>query len=254
MSQLFAVPELMVSAATDLAGIKSALSAANACAALPTSTVLAPAGDQISAAVATLFSGHGQQYQAFSAQAEALHQRFVQLLTSGAGAYAAAEAANAGPLQPLLDLVNAPTQTLLGRPLIGNGANATTPGGDGGAGGLLIGNGGNGAAGGAGQAGGAGGQAGLIGNGGMGGIGGMGAAGGAGGSGGWLLGNGGSGGAGGLGGGIGGAGGVARVIGFGGAGGGGGTGAPSATGGGGGAGGQGGFLFGGGGNGGAGGL
>ncbi|WP_156452360.1 PE family protein, partial [Mycobacterium gordonae] len=127
MSHVFAVPELMASAATDLAGIRSALRAADASAALPTSALPAAGNDEVSAAVAELFSGYARQYQALSAQAETFHQRFVQLLTSGAGAYASAEASNAGPLQPVLDLINAPTQALLGRPLIGNGADATTP-------------------------------------------------------------------------------------------------------------------------------
>ncbi|GAB7146114.1 hypothetical protein LRC484719_47230 [Mycobacterium riyadhense] len=68
----------------------------------------------------------------------------MQALARGAGAYAAAEAAAASPLQPLLDAVNAPTQLLLGRPLIGDGANGGTVGGvgqPGQPGGLLFGNG-----------------------------------------------------------------------------------------------------------------
>ncbi len=68
--------------------------------------------------------------------------------------------------------VSASAQTLLSRPLIGNGANATTPGGNGGDGGWLFGSGGNGAPGAAGQSGGNGGSAGLWGNGGAGGAGG----------------------------------------------------------------------------------
>ena len=72
-----------------------------------------------------------------------------------------AEAANASPLQPLLNAINAPTEALVGRPLIGNGVNgAPGTGANGGAGGILIGTGG---------AGGAGGNAVLIGNGGNGG-------------------------------------------------------------------------------------
>ncbi|WP_155771656.1 PE family protein, partial [Mycobacterium asiaticum] len=166
MSELIAVPELMVAAATDLSRMGSSLTSANLVAAQPTSALPAAGADEISAAVAALFARHARDYQELSAQAAAFHQRFVQLLTGGATSYAAAEATNAGPLQPVLDLINAPTQTLLGRPLIGNGANATTPGGAGGAGGLLIGNGGSGATGAPGGTGGAGGDAGLIGMGG----------------------------------------------------------------------------------------
>ncbi|MEK1114744.1 PE family protein, partial [Mycobacterium ulcerans] len=65
--------------------------------------------------------------------------------------------------QALLDLINAPTQALLDRPLIGNGANgAAGTGANGGDGGILFGNGGAGGSGavnglGTGQAGGNGG-------------------------------------------------------------------------------------------------
>ena len=113
-----------------------------------------------------------------SAQAATFHNQFVQLLNAGAGSYAGAEAASASPLQTVqqdaLSLINAPAQALLGRPLIGNGADATTPGGNGGDGGILFGNGGNGAAGGNNQGGGNGGNAGLWGTGGNGGAGGTG--------------------------------------------------------------------------------
>ncbi|ORA10164.1 PE family protein, partial [Mycobacterium angelicum] len=154
MSFVFAVPATVTAAATDLAGIGSALAAANAVAALPTTTVLAAAADDVSAAVAAVFGTHAQEYQALSAQVSAFHDQFVRNLTSGAGAYAAAEAAAASPLQDLLGVINTPTQVLFGRPLIGNGANGApgtgAPGGDGG---LLLGNGGAGGAGVAGTAG-----------------------------------------------------------------------------------------------------
>ncbi|AIH81258.1 hypothetical protein IU22_04250 [Mycobacterium tuberculosis] len=68
-----------------------------------------------------LFAAHGQAYQAVSAQMSAFHAQFVQTFTAGAGAYASAEAAAAAPLEGLLNIVNTPTQLLLGRPLIGNG-------------------------------------------------------------------------------------------------------------------------------------
>ncbi|WP_136623252.1 PE family protein, partial [Mycobacterium attenuatum] len=211
MSYVLVSPDIVAAATQDLTNLGSAVGAANAAAATSTTEVLAAATDEVSARIAELFGAYGREYQAISAQAEAFHARFLQALGAGAGAYAFAEAANASPLQTLeqdvLNLVNAPTQLLLGRPLIGNGANATVPGGAGGDGGILFGNGGNGAAGGPGQAGGAGGSAGLWGNGGMGGAGGVGANGGAGGNGGWMLGFGGTGGMGGTGAGAGGAGG-----------------------------------------------
>ena len=130
MSYVIAAPELVAAAAADVAGIGSSLSAAHAAAAGPTTAVVAAAEDEVSAAVASLFSGHARQFQALSAQAAAFHADFVQALTSAGGRYASAEAANASPLQAVeqnaLAAVNAPTEALLGRPLIGNGANATT--------------------------------------------------------------------------------------------------------------------------------
>jgi hypothetical protein len=222
MSFVVVAPELVSAAATDLANIGSAISAANAVAAFPTTSVLAAGGDEVSVGIAALFGAHAQAYQGLSAQAASFHQQFVGLMNGGAAQYLSGEAAGAAPLQSMgqdvLGAVNAPTQALMGRPLIGNGANASAPGQAGGAGGLLLGNGGTGGAStAAGVAGGAGGAAGLIGMGGSGGAGGVGAAGGAGGHGGWLFGNGGAGGGGT--GGFGGAGGGAGVIGDGGAGG-----------------------------------
>uniref|UniRef100_UPI0020791AC4 PE family protein n=2 Tax=Mycobacterium tuberculosis TaxID=1773 RepID=UPI0020791AC4 len=143
MSFLFAQPEMLGAAATDLASIGSAISTANAAAAAATTRVLAAGADEVSAAVAALFSGHAQTYQALSTQAAAFHQQIVQTLTSTAGAYASAEAANVE--QQLLGAINAPTMALLGRPLIGHGADgAPGTGQAGGAGGILYGNGGNG--------------------------------------------------------------------------------------------------------------
>lgn len=198
MSFVLIAPEFVTAAAGDLTNLGSSISAANASAASATTQVLAAGADEVSARIAALFGGFGLEYQAISAQVAAYHQRFVQALSTGAGAYASAEAAAAE--QIVLGVINAPTQALLGRPLIGDGANATTPGGAGGAGGLLFGNGGAGAAGAPGQAGGPGGPAGLWGNGGPGGAGGSGGGtGGAGGAGGWLFGVGGAGGAGGAG-------------------------------------------------------
>ncbi|WP_142996122.1 PE family protein, partial [Mycobacterium persicum] len=209
MAFVIASPEMVAAAATDLAGIRAAISSANAAAAIPTTGVLAAGADEVSAVIAALFDSHAQAYQAVSAQAVDFHDQFVRALGAGATSYAGAEAANASPLQALqtleqnvLNAVNAPAQAMLGRPLIGNGTNGLpNTGQDGGPGGLLYGNGGNGGSGGPGQLGGNGGSAGLIGNGGAGGAGGpgtvasvVGKAGGAGGSGGWLFGNGGAGG------------------------------------------------------------
>ena len=231
MSLLVVAPGLLESAAADIKSIGSALDAAHAAAAVPTTGLAAAGADEVSATVAALFGGFGQEFQALNAQASAFQQQFVLTLSSGAGSYLAAEAASTSPLQPLqtvfddvLGVINAPTELLLGRPLLGNGVNGTAASPNGQAGGLLIGNGGNGYSQTAtGVAGGAGGAAGLIGFGGTGGTGGAGANGGAGGHAGWLIGVGGTGGQGGAlsgtQGGIGGAGGTAGLFGLGGNGG-----------------------------------
>ncbi|POY17211.1 PE family protein, partial [Mycobacterium kansasii] len=162
MSYLVVGPELLASAATDLTRIEQAIGAANVAALPHTSELLAAGADEVSTAVAALFSGHARVYQAVSAQATAFHDRFVQAINGAGVSYAGAEAANVQ--QTLLDAINAPVQTLLGRPLIGDGVHGSAPGQAGGPGGLLYGNGGNGAAGMTpGVAGGAGGVAGLIG-------------------------------------------------------------------------------------------
>jgi len=151
VSYITVVPDVIASAATDLTSIGSTVGAADAAAAASTTQVLAAGADEVSTAIAALFGAQARGYQAVSAQAAAFHQQFVQAMRAGGNAYAAAEAANASPLQTLqqdvMGAINAPTEALFARPLIGNGTNATTPGGNGGAGGILWGNGGNGAAG-----------------------------------------------------------------------------------------------------------
>jgi hypothetical protein len=168
---------LLAAAATDLTVIGDAVEAARVAAAGSTTQVLSAGGDEVSAAIAQLFGTYARDYQALSAQAAAFHEQFIAVLTGAGAAYAVAEAANANPLQTLeqdvLGVVNAPTEWLLGRPLIGDGANgAPGTGQNGAAGGLLWGNGGNGGSGAPGQAGGRGGDAGLVGHGGNGGTGG----------------------------------------------------------------------------------
>ncbi|OBK13630.1 PE domain-containing protein [Mycobacterium asiaticum] len=88
----------MSAAATNVASIGSTLVTANRGAAGATMEVLAAAEDEVSSAIADLFSAHGRGYQAVSAQATAFHQRFVQTLAGATEAYAAAEAAAAAPL------------------------------------------------------------------------------------------------------------------------------------------------------------
>jgi hypothetical protein len=63
MSYLVAAPEFLASAATDVSNIGSLLNAAHAAAAAPTTALAAAAGDEVSAAVASVFAGYGQTFQ-----------------------------------------------------------------------------------------------------------------------------------------------------------------------------------------------
>src|SRR6516165_2295531 len=92
MSFLIATPDIVSTAATDLAGIASNLGAANSAAAASTTGVLPAALDEVSTEIAALFDAHGQAFQALSVRAAAFHEQFVQLLGGGASAYANAEA------------------------------------------------------------------------------------------------------------------------------------------------------------------
>lgn len=242
MSFVIVARDALAAAAADLAQIGSAVNAGNLAAANPTTAVAAAAADEVSAALAALFGAHAREYQAAAAQAAAYHEQFVHRLSAAATSYAVTEVTIAtslrgalgsapasvsdgfqafvyGPIhatgqqwinspvgEALAPIVNAPTNVLLGRDLIGNGVTGTAAAPNGGPGGLLFGDGG------AGYTGGNGGSAGLIGNGGTGGAGFAGGVGGMGGTGGWLMGNGGMGGAGGVGG-NGGAGGQALLFG-----------------------------------------
>ena len=97
MSFVIAAPEMMTSAATDLAGIGSALSEAHTAAAAPTVALVPAAADEVSAGVAQLFSRCAEDFHALAGRAAAFHEQFVQALTAGAGCYVSAEAAHVAP-------------------------------------------------------------------------------------------------------------------------------------------------------------
>ncbi|OBJ47832.1 PE-PPE domain-containing protein [Mycobacterium sp. 1423905.2] len=102
MSYLIAEPQVMASVAAEIEDIGSALTAANAAAAGPTSTLLAAAGDEVSAAIANFFGAYGQQYQAIVGQIEAFSTEFQRTLGAAANAYAQAETAAVTALQGAL--------------------------------------------------------------------------------------------------------------------------------------------------------
>ncbi len=115
MSFVIVSTETVAAAASNLASIGSAVSAANAAATTSTTALLAAGADQVSAAVAALFNGHGEMYRAVSAQATAFHDQFVQTMTASGISYGGADAVNAQTIeQNLLGAINAPTRTLLG--------------------------------------------------------------------------------------------------------------------------------------------
>ena len=95
MSFVTTQPEALAAAAGTLQGIGSTMSAQNAAAAAPTTGVVPAAADEVSALTAAQFAAHAQMYQAVSAQAAAMHEMFVRVLSASAGSYATTEAANA---------------------------------------------------------------------------------------------------------------------------------------------------------------
>jgi hypothetical protein len=95
MSFVTTQPQMLSAAAGDLQGLGSAVSAANAASAGPTTGVVPAAADEVSALTAAQFGAHAQMYQAISAQAAAIHDQFVATLETSAGSYLATEAANA---------------------------------------------------------------------------------------------------------------------------------------------------------------
>ncbi|VBA51069.1 PE family protein PE3 [Mycobacterium attenuatum] len=131
MSNVVAVPEMLATAATDVAATASAISAANAASVDLISSVLPAAGDEVSTAIAKLLGAYGQEYQVVAAQAAVFHDQFAQALAGASGVYAQAEAANAtllsGPSNAL-EAITAPIRTLLGQtPVGGDGGSAGTP-------------------------------------------------------------------------------------------------------------------------------
>jgi PE family len=110
-------PETVSSSAGDLDGLRSALNAANAAAAPPTTGIAPPAMDQVSAAITAALGTHALEYQTVSAQVADFHAQFVGALNSTASQYLTTEAANAE--QSLLNAVTTPAQALLGHSLLG---------------------------------------------------------------------------------------------------------------------------------------
>jgi hypothetical protein len=88
-------PDMLTSAAGQLQDVGTAIAAQNAAIATPTTGVVPAAADEVSALTAAQFASHAQTYQEVSAQAAAMHEMFVRILSASAGSYATTEAANA---------------------------------------------------------------------------------------------------------------------------------------------------------------
>jgi hypothetical protein len=114
-------PGELASAAQDVGNIGAMLEEANAVAALPTSSILPAAGDEVSAAVASLFNSHSTIWNELAAQGEAFHQQFTQLLMAAGAAYIETEQA------PLQALRNAITGLQLLLPQSGSAAPTVIP-------------------------------------------------------------------------------------------------------------------------------
>lgn len=127
MSFVSVTPDLVQGAAQDLAGIRSSLAEAATAATGPTTGLAAAAQDEVSIALASLFGNFGQEFQALSAQAQAFHEQFVNLISAGAGAYLSTEAANVEQtlLGAMTDPMAAPAAALDG--LSGFGATVAAP-------------------------------------------------------------------------------------------------------------------------------
>jgi len=114
MTGVLTEPQLINTAAGSVAEIRSAIGAAKAAAAGPTTGVAAAAADEVSAAAAKLFGSYAQEYQAVLNQASIFHEDFAAALASAGNAYAAAEAANASAISGALGALTAPVRSLLG--------------------------------------------------------------------------------------------------------------------------------------------
>ncbi len=112
MSSLLLEPQLVSTAAADVAEIGSTINAATAAAAGSTTGVVAAAGDEVSLSAAALFDAYAKDYQALLKQAAAFHEQFAAALASANAAYLGAEAE---------------AQTLLFAPSPGGGGMADPP-------------------------------------------------------------------------------------------------------------------------------
>lgn len=119
MSFLTTIPQELLSAAAQLEGIGTSLTAHNAGAAAPTTAIAPAAADPVSILQSGIFSSYGTLYQQLAAEAQAIQQQFTSTLGLSSGTYSATEASNAtaaAATDPISTLIN-DISTLLGGPV-----------------------------------------------------------------------------------------------------------------------------------------
>ncbi|EPQ46549.1 PE family protein [Mycobacterium sp. 012931] len=114
MTYVITQPDILTTAAADIADIRSAIGMANAAAASPTTAMMAAAGDEVSQLIAKLFSAYGQECQAVITDAAVFHDHFAATLAAAGSVYTQAEAAGAATLSQALTTLSSPIRALLG--------------------------------------------------------------------------------------------------------------------------------------------
>jgi hypothetical protein len=88
---MYVIPEMMTSAATDLATIGWDLGMAHGAAAVSTVALIPAAADEISVGIAHLFSEHAHGFHELAGKTSAFHGQFVENLKASAASYASAD-------------------------------------------------------------------------------------------------------------------------------------------------------------------
>lgn len=91
MGLAFVLPQQLVDAAGELENLGIHVEETTFAAAGPTTSILSAGTDQVSAAIAELFSSHGQWYQNLAAQAQQFHTAFTRTMAAAGDSYYNAE-------------------------------------------------------------------------------------------------------------------------------------------------------------------
>lgn len=102
MAHVQAQPQLIATAAADVAAIGTKINEAGVAAARATTGMAAAAADEVSEAVATLFNAFGADGRGIVGQLAQLHSQFAASLAAGGNAYAGTEVASTGTLAKAL--------------------------------------------------------------------------------------------------------------------------------------------------------